>query len=194
MGKSKLTDAQWKEIISRVIAGEVIRELAKEFKISHTAINKRVGFQCKLVKQTAEQLVDAERKLSNMTASFQVETMNYASELRAMSSNMLGAGRASSATSKKLASMAEQMAIKLQYRDDMTCEEIENQLLLLKSVVALQNTANSANVIPASLLNINKATAEKLTELPVDENKMNEALIPDDPVQASRAYQLMIKG
>ena len=164
--KSKLTDAQWLDVFRRSLKGESTRDIAKDYGVSNTTIHNRVSLQCKDVKDVANSILATECKVSRLSPTLQIEAINYAHELKEMSSNMLGAGRASSATSKKLAAMAEQMAIKLEYRDNMTVEEIETQLILLKSVVALQSTANSANVIPASLLAMNKAAAEKIIPTP----------------------------
>jgi len=164
--KSKLSDKQWQEIIKRKLGGEKTRPLAREYGITEGAIRQRVATQCTQIKETANQMLDVEAKFNSLPTSTQILTINYANELRAISSHMLKAGVDSSATSSKLASMARMMSVRLDYRDDMKAEEIEEQLLLLKSVAALQNTANTANIIPSSLLALNKDIAPKLINIP----------------------------
>lgn len=190
--KSKLTDKQWHEIIKRKLAGEETRPLAREFGVSDTAIHKRVGLQCKQIKEAAECLVTAERKLSEIPVGLQIETLNYASGLRAMSGNMLESAIDSSATSKKLARMARVCMDKL--KDDPGEEDMEGHLLTLKAVDYMQTTANKANVIPMNLLLANKDNAGRLLDIPKSKENQEKTIIPNDPLEASRSYQRMIEG
>jgi hypothetical protein len=166
--KSKLSDKQWQDIIKRKLEGEANTTLAKEFGVTEGAIRNRVTTTCNKIKDTANQIVAAELSFSELPDGTKDITIDYARNLRAMSNNMLSAGVHSSSTSAKLAKVASAMANKIEYRETMTVEEIEEQLILLKSVIALQNTANTANVIPMGLLGLNKPAAEKLIPTPDD--------------------------
>jgi hypothetical protein len=168
MPKSKLTDKQWQEIIKRKLDGEANTVLAREYGVTEGAIRNKATTICNKIKDTASQIVAVEAALSSFPDATRLITIDYASELRVMSNNMLSAGVSSSGTSAKLARVAQAMATKIQYHETMTPEEMEEQLLLLKSVIALQTTANTANTIPMGLLSLNRPAAEKLIPTPAD--------------------------
>lgn len=166
--KSKLTESQWKDIIKRKLAGEQTRPLAREYGISDTAINKRVGLQCLQIKETANHIVAAERGLLEMPVSLQVQTMDYAAELRAMSSHMIEAARDSAATSKNMARVARvksNMVVDNPVNDD----DVELQGKLVKEIKEYQGAANLAYQIPMGLLQVNKENVPRLINVPEED-------------------------
>ena len=171
--KSKLTENQWAEILQRNIVGEEgIRELAREYGVSDTAIRKRISFQRDQIKATAFQIIETEGKFKSLPVGSQIVCANFVNELRAMSGNMLSAAVDSSITSKKLAKMARIYSGRL--KENPQPEEVPEQILNLRAVEEMQNIAIKANTIPLNLLMVSKDNAARLFSIPSDPDELQD--------------------
>lgn len=107
MGRpSKLSEAQWAEVKRRVLGGESISDLAKEFKVSKATISARVSKQVENVKNVANQLVKADLALGALAVSEQVLAVSLASKLRAISDNLASAAHYGAQTAHRLNALA----------------------------------------------------------------------------------------
>jgi hypothetical protein len=159
MGRpSKLSDDQWSEIKKRLLAGEKPSDLAREFKVSKTAISVRVSKRVETIHSVANQLVSAERALAALPVSEQIITVDFASTLRSIMTNIASAAALGAATSHRMSALANSEAAKIDDADPMSCGE------RLVSVARLMKTANESAYIPLTLMNANKETAQKMNE------------------------------
>src|SRR5574343_829645 len=85
---SKLSDAQLREIEQRMLSGEAGCALAREFGVTYNAIKKRLSARVNQTKQVANQLIAAEDALSALPPGAQLNALNLAAKLRAISNNL----------------------------------------------------------------------------------------------------------
>lgn len=159
MGRpSKLTDRQWSNVEKRLLAGESQGALAKEYKISKAAIQKRFSGRLETVKTVANQLVAAEQALHKLPVSDQLATLTLADELRAISTHLAGAAKFGAATAHRLSGIAH---AKVQEIDDAAPLD-EKSMESLKGVAVLTKIANEASTIGVNLLAANKDTVREI--------------------------------
>lgn len=149
---SKLTEKQWREIESRHLAGEKIRPLAREFKVSEAAIRARVSAQTKQVKSVANQMIAAECALKALPVSAQINALNLADQLRAISSHLCGAASFGAMTAHRLSGIANQRADRIDGSEATTDADMDN----LKMIAGLAKVANESAEIGLNLLKANK--------------------------------------
>ena len=181
---SKLSDAQWDEIKRRALAGEKAADLAREFKVSKTAISVRVSKRIETMKVVANQIVDAEQALRTLPVSEQISVLSLADELRSISKHLAGAARYGAATAHRLAGIANAQV------DQIDDAEPEASVVVLKRIGALTKLANDASTIGLNLLAANKEQAKKLNEiaeLPAQELTDDELLSDIERLQAEIA-------
>ena len=158
--KSALTEKQWAAIEKRILEGEAVRALAREFDISEAAIRKRLGARTNDIKVVANQLVVAETAFSKLPISAQIGARTLADRLKAISMNLASAAEYGAATAHRLTGIAH---AKVQEIDDADPFGKESAAALV-GVTALTNLANLAAEIPMGLLKANKeliAASEK---------------------------------
>lgn len=159
MGRpSKLSEAQWAEVKRRVLGGESISDLAKEFKVSKATISARVSKQVENVKNVANQLVKADLALGALAVSEQVLAVSLASKLRAISDNLASAAHYGAQTAHRLNALANTEVQKVD--DAQPLASVES----LKGVAALTKLANDSASIALNLLAANKDTVQRLNE------------------------------
>lgn len=152
MGRpSKLTPKQWAEVERRFLAGEKPADLAREFGVHKAAISRRVAQPAKETKRVAHQLVAAEQDLRSLPVAQQLQALNLADELRAVSMHLAGAAKYGAATSHRLAGIAHG---KVQEIDDAA--PLEGSMESLRNVAVLTKIANEASTIGLNLLAANK--------------------------------------
>ena len=156
--KSKLTDAQWNDIQRRLLEGEKIRPLAREFKIAESSVREKLSAQTAQIKTVANQIVSAERALSELPINAQITVQNLAAKLRAISDNLASAAHYSAMNAHKLSSMANAQLENIPEKVDGSWED-------LKGVSILTGMANEASKIPLNLLNANKEQVQKLEDV-----------------------------
>lgn len=181
---SKLTDKQWHEIVERVVAGEAIRAIAREFKVSESTIRERVSAQAKEIKNVANQIVSVEQNLRALPISAQITAQTLASQIRAMQEHLAGAAMYGASTSHRLAGIAN---MKSQEIDDAAPLD-EKGRDAIRDIAALTKTANDAASIAIDLVKANKDSEESA------EKDISAQAIPDNPQGAARAYQWLING
>lgn len=156
--KSKLTDAQWAEVVQRMLEGEAVRALAREFNISEAAIRERKTSQCEEIKSVANQIVSAEKALSALPISAQLTAQNLAAKLRAISENLASAAMHGAATAHRLSALANAEVAKVDDAQPLAPQSME----AMRGVAALTKLANDSSSIALNLLAANKETVTKL--------------------------------
>jgi hypothetical protein len=150
---SKLTPKQWNEIEKRILGGEAVRKLAREYGISDTAINKRLSLQTKPVKKVANQLAAAELAMESLPVCLQVKVRTLADEMKDISTHLAGAARFGAMTSHKMAIIANAEAEKVDVEaPDKSIQQTEN----IARYTALANEAAKTGL---NLLAANKGTS-----------------------------------
>jgi len=161
MGRpSKLDDAKWEELKSRLAKGEKAADLAREYKVSKAAISSRMSKRIETIKIVANQIVSAEKALSSLTIAEQVLTISLADDLRAISMHLAGAAKFGAATAHRLSGVAHQKVQEIDDSAPLTGESMES----LKVIAALTRTANESSQIGISLLSANKEVAAAAAE------------------------------
>lgn len=156
MGRpSKLTDAQWEAIGKRLLAGESTSALAREFKVSKTAVSVRFSKRNETIKTVANQIVDTERALSKLNVSEQMAARSLADSLKDISEHLAGAARFGAMTAHRLAGIAAQQVEKIDDADPLAKSAAQ-----LMGISALTKLANGASEIGLNLLRANKETIE----------------------------------
>jgi transposase-like protein len=165
--KSKLTPDQWAEVDRRVLEGEAIRALAREFGISDAAIRERIAKAGKLpvIQEVAAKLVEAERSLAALPLSSQITARNLAQKLLSISDNLATAAEYGAKTAHRLQALANSEVVKV---DDA---EPLKSLDALKNVGVLTKLANDSASIALNLLAANKDAIKKI----------NDNIPPDTP-------------
>ena len=77
--KSALSDSQWTEIHKRLLAGEGVRALAKEYGVSPSRISERKTERVDVIKSVANQMVSAECSVKALSVPDQIMVFVYAS-------------------------------------------------------------------------------------------------------------------
>lgn len=158
MGRpSKLTEAQWRQVQTRLLAGERAADLAREFGVSKTAISVRFSGRSETVRSVANQLVSAEVSLRALPVPEQVAALNLAEELRTISTHLAGAARYGAATAHRLAGIAHGKAAEIDDAAPLTDES----LAAMKGIAALTRVANEAAATGLNLLSANKDAVKR---------------------------------
>jgi hypothetical protein len=162
MGRpSKLTPAQWQDVERRILAGETVRSLAREFGVSSSAIGKRcagISGQSDQVKNVAEKLADAENALRALPAAQRQVAIDLSEKLRSISASLASAAELGARTAHRLQALANSEVAKVDDAEPMT--SLEN----LKGVSALTKLANDSAAIALNLLAANKDTVKQLND------------------------------
>lgn len=148
--KSVLSEKQWAQIQTRLLAGEGIRPLAREFGVSDTAIRKRFSSQNKQVKDVAHQVVAADAAFKALPVSLQITAQSLIDDLKAVSMHLAGAAKFGAATAHRLSGLAHGQVDKIDDANPMESQEV------LQGISALTKMANDSSAIGMSLLNANK--------------------------------------
>lgn len=146
---SPLNIKQWAEIQKRLLDGEPGRVLAREFKISETAIRKKFGAQTKQVKSIGAELFSAEQKFRSLPISSQCMVRTFADDLHAMNMHMAGAGKFNSATAHRLSGIANAQVCKIDDSNPLASHDA------LQAISVLTKLSNEAGLIPLGLIKAN---------------------------------------
>ena len=155
---SKLTPEQWKEVERRVLDGESIRSLAKEFGVSEGAIRQRVSTQTTHVRNVAEKLAEAQTALAELPIRQQYIAVSLADKLRNISTSLASAAELGAATAHRLQALANSEVAKIDDADPLV--SIES----LKGVAVLTKLANESAATGLNLLSANKDAVQKLND------------------------------
>jgi hypothetical protein len=185
--KSKLTESQWADVERRMLEGEPVRALAREFGVSEAAIRARKGSQVDAIKSAANQLVAAEQAVRSLPISAQISARNFAHKLQSLSDNLLGAAMHGAATAHRLNALANSEVQKVD--DAQPLKSIE----ALRGVSSLTKLANDSAAIGLNLLAANRKVVDRMNDGDADEDAP-AGLAEVDPIEASRRYQAFISG
>ena len=166
--KSKLTDAQWRDIEIRIVSGESMYSVAKEYGITYNGIKKRIGSSVvqskEQIKSVANMIVSSQTALSELPISSQVIAINLAERLKSISEHLAGAAQYGAMTAHRLSGIAN---AKVQMIDDVDPSQED-----VTMIHALTRVANDASRMGLDLLQNNKdinRDPPKLNELTDDE-------------------------
>lgn len=149
---SKLNDAQLREIEQRMLSGEAGCALAREFGVTYNAIKKRLSARVNQTKQVANQLIAAEDALSALPPGAQLNAVNLAAQLRAVSGHLASAATFGAMTAHRLGRLAHQQATRVDGKDPLG----DASQQALAGVVMLTKTANMSAEIGLNLMRANK--------------------------------------
>lgn len=191
MGRpSKLSEAQWSEVERRMLEGESIRSLAKEFKINESAIRARKSAPVEEIKTVVNQLVSAERAVKALPISAQVIARSRALMLQSIEDNVLTGAANGAATFVRLTHMANTELQKVNDADLLS----EGGAERLRVIAGLGKMANEAIEPAKMILNANKERIQQMA----DEAEIIEAEpldVKSLPVlDAAKAYQDFVSG
>lgn len=156
---SKLTPDQWKEVERRVIAGDPIRAVARDFGINEAAIRQRVSTQTPRVKMVAEKLAEAQTALAELPVHQQYVAVSLAEKLRNISDNLAAAASYGAQTAHRLSALANSEVAKVDDAEPLA--SVEN----LKGVAALTKLANESATIALNLLSANKDRIKEVEDM-----------------------------
>lgn len=183
--KSKLTDKQWDQIGARLLKGEKIRVLAREFDVSEATVRGRFSAQHAEIKAVANQIVATEQAIKALPISAQCAAKNLADDLMAMSLHLAGAGKYGAATAHRLAGIANG---KVQEIDD-AAPLTDDSRNALRDVAVLTEMANKASNIPLNLLAANKDTVKRLND---EGDQDQEDASPERQLEAVRRMAFIL--
>lgn len=171
--KSKLTDKQWAEIERRMLEGESVRALAREFGVAEATIRLRKSTQVEEIKSVANQIVATERAVMALPIAAQITAHSLASKLRSISDNLASAAQYGAQTAHRLNALANSEVSKI---DDASPLESGESL---KGVMVLTRLANDSASIALNLLSANKETVQKMNEEPPAATKLDPSKLSD---------------
>ena len=148
--KSKLNEKQWAEVQRRMLDGEPIRALAREFGVSEGSLRAQKSKRVETIKEVANQVVATECAIKSLDFDAQCAVNDYASKLRAMASNLLSAAHSGSVTSARLAAIAEKESQKINQDEPMESAE------QLQAIAALNRLGNDAAAIGLQVIKLNQ--------------------------------------
>ncbi len=180
--KSKFSEKEWQAIGQRLLNGEVPAHIAKEFRIHPSQITRRFSQENAKIKDVANQLVEAERALTNMPIAQQICAISLAQRLRSISDHLASAAHYGAATAHRLSAIAHDQVQKV---DDTNPEA---SMETLRGVATLTKMANEASVIGHNLLAANKGAP-----LDVPPAAPDFALLSDDELEMLETAMLKIK-
>lgn len=184
MGRpSNLSEAKWEELGRRLINGEKAADLAREYRVSRSAISKRFSKQTETVKEVAHQIVSAEEALARLPVSQQINAVNLAQQLRSISQHLAVAATYGAATAHRLTALANSEVQKIDDAEPLKSFDS------LKGVAALSKLANESAAIGLNLLAANKERVNQMSDEASD-----DAPMPTDPIDAAQAYMKLMGG
>lgn len=194
MGRhSKLTDAQWKEVERRILAGEAARKVGADFGISEAAIRKKFGANLKISAQSsqvrfvAEKIADANTALEALPINQRPIAVGLAEQLKSISRSLASAAEMGAKTAHRLSAIANSEAFKI---DDASPEQ---GMDILKGVAALTSVANESGKIALGLLQANK-DAVKQMNTPEDDGPPSGVLVVPGVMQDPGAWTSLVQG
>lgn len=164
---SKLTEKQWQVVIERAVAGEPVRAIARELKISESTIRERVSAQVKQIKDVANQIVNTDIALKQMPVSAQITAHNLADMIKAMQLNLVISAANGASVAAKLSRIALNQANRVDDDSIIDSESAES----IKGIAILTRTANEASQSAMDLMKLNKEAAADLGKTKESANK-----------------------
>lgn len=186
--KSKLTEAQWAEIESRLLSGESRRALGREFGIAETSIRQKFAGSVEKVKEVADKIVQATRAVQALPPLARVNAQNLARKLIDISENLASAALHGSATAHRLNALANSEVGKVDDADPMA--SLEN----LRNVGVLTKLANESASIGINLLAANKEAIKRMNEPQGDDGPASGVLIVPGVIDNPSAWTKLVQS
>ena len=180
--KSKLSEKQWTEIGERLLRGESMASLAREFGVSKSTVSERFAERNSRVKAAASLALQADSAFKVLGFSERVSAQNLIEELRAVSMHLAGAAKYGSATAHRLSGIAHAKVQEIDDAKPLDAESLES----LKGIAVLTRMANESSQIGLNLLNANKDQIKRAQ----DAAEMEEGDADDDARLESVASRL----
>lgn len=98
--KSKLTEKQWAQVLQRVLDGEKVASLAREFGIAPSTMREKISGETETVKSLAKQIVETEQRKNNLPLSVVVQAISLADKMMAIQNDLSDAAVAGARTAK----------------------------------------------------------------------------------------------
>lgn len=180
--KSVLTEQQWADIDRRVIDGDSICSIARDYGVGESTIRSRIvrtGKKFTTVRQVAQMANDTVEAFNALDAGQQAAALKLAPMLRNMSLFMAQAAEASSETASVFAQAARSQARKVDLADPLAKPEP------LRNAIALQEAANKAFTLPAGLASSQKEGIKQALE-DEEAGDKNDELTPERLAEGAR--------
>jgi len=153
---SKLSPAQRAEVARRLVEGDGVRALAREFGVGPATIMRlSVSEQPEQVRNVAEQVAKAQTALDALPTAQQYRALSLAEKLRNISGSMAAAAELGAKTAHRLHALANGQAAKIDDTDPLKDREA------LQGVAALLKIGNEAGVLPSNLISASKDAVAK---------------------------------
>ena len=147
----KLSPSQRTDITRRLLAGEGVRSLAKEYGVAPSMLSRwGVAEQSQQVRAVAQQVADADTALSLLPVQLQHVAVNLADKLRNISASLACAAELGAATAHRLHELANGEVVKIDDADPLASIDA------LKGVAVLTRMGNDSAVLGMGLLAANK--------------------------------------
>jgi hypothetical protein len=154
MGRpSKLSLDQWAEIERRMLNGEAVRALAREFEIQPSVIRDKLSARVKSIKSTAEQLAAGETSLRCLPVTAQIVALDYVERLKSISNNMLAGADYSAKTFHRMAAFAHGQTDQIDEKNPGD----ETSAKAIQAAAGFTALANKAAEVPLALVSAGKA-------------------------------------
>lgn len=148
---SKLTEAQWGEVIRRAAQGETITALAKAYRVSKGTISERVSKRLETVKTLAGAISRSEQEFDALPISERIATRTLADQLKGIQNHYAKAAKDGAETAEILNGHALTVARELEGPTDIG---------RLKVVAALTETAKGAASLASNMIAASKGKDE----------------------------------
>ena len=158
---SKLSDAQWEEVFRAALDGENITEIAKRYGVAKSTISERISERAKAGKELANQIVDVNRRVTQLPIIEQRSVIDLARSLMTISENMANAAISGSYTAMRLSQIAANQIDKID--EESPIDPDSQSELAIKAIAILSKTGNEASLISRELLQANKEKTQKKT-------------------------------
>ena len=156
---SKFTEKQWIEIENRVLAGESIRSLAKEFGVTESPIRARIKTHTKPVNSIARQLASAEIAMEKLSIKTQIKVRSLADDLKDISHHIASAARYGAITSHRLSMIANAQVDKIDDANPL------GNMDVIKEIAVITELSNKSASTALNLMAANKEQNKKLNDI-----------------------------
>lgn len=185
--KSKLTEAQWAEIESRMLNGESRTSLGKEFGIAESSIREKFKGQTDTIKVVANKMADAALALRSLPIPAQITANSLARKLIDISENLASAAMHGSATAHRLNALANSEVSKVDDADPL------KSIKQLRNVGVLTKLANESASIGINLLAANKEAIKRMNEPQGDDGPASGVLVVPGVIDNPSAWTQLVQ-
>ena len=191
MGRpSKLSEAQWGEVLRRAAQGETVAALAFRFKVDKGTISRRVSQQVQNVKSLAGRIAEDENALEAMPVSQRIATRTLADQLKSIGENVTRAAIASSESAAFLSEAARDRAKEAVLKEKDSAGRKVDPIAAMEAD-GLQIAANRA-LSPA--MRLIAATMGQPAQTPEDEDEMDCSTLTAEELDQAEHLALKARG